>query len=135
MIQVQKIRLTLTRGLPTTRVANRGVEVRHLPGRADIGPMIRGHLDDVRTLSTAMTVGHLLGVNTVAGPVTLNVITAAADPADVTVGERAARRRPGRVHVHQHAGAVHLPDGISERAEALGIGRVTLGGDETFCIV
>lgn len=131
MIQVQKTHLTLIRGLPTTRVANRGVEVRHLQGHTGTGKLIRGHpLDDVRTPAIgAATVGRHLGAEAVTRPVTLIVITAAADLADATAGERAAHHRPG--HVRQHVGAGRPRGGISV---ALGIGGMIIGGDEPFCI-
>jgi len=133
MIQVQKTRLALTQGLPTTRVANRGVEVRRPRGRADTGPTIRGHLDDERVPSIVVTAARLLGVKTITGLVTLIVITAAASPADATVSEHVAHRRPGRVH--QHAGVVRPQGGTNKGVEALGTGGETLGGDEAVWIV
>ena len=127
MIRVRKTHLILIRGLPTTRVANRGVEVRHLQGHAGTGKVIRGHpLGDVRAPAIgAATVGRPSGVEVV----TLVVITAAAGPVDATVDERVAHRHPG--HVRQHAGAGRPRGDISE---ALGIGGMIIDGDELFCI-
>jgi len=130
MIRVQTIRLTPTRALPTTRAANRGVEVRHLQGHA--GTRIRRHLDDATAPAIeAAIVGRLLGVKAIPEPGTLSVITAAAGPVEVSVNERVARRRLG--HVRQGVGAVHPRGGISGEVE--GIGGMILGGDETFWIV
>lgn len=66
-------------------------------------------------------------------PVTLVVITTAADPVDATVSERGAHRHPG--HVRQHAGAGRPRGDISREMEALGRGEMTIDGDEPFCRV
>ena len=60
------------------------------------------------------------------------VITAAAGPADASVSERVARRRPGHVH---HAGAGRPPGGTNGETEAPGIGGMIIDGDETFYIL
>ena len=93
--------------------------------------MIRGRLDDVTAPAIeAAIVGRLLGAKTTPGLGTLNVITAAAGPVDVNVNEREAHRRLDRVH--QHAGAVRRPDGISGGMEGVGIGGMILGDGETI---
>ena len=132
MIRVQTIRPTLIRALPTTRAANRGVEVRHLQGHAGTRSMIRGHLNGATAPAIeAAIVGRLLGVKAIPGLGTLSVITAAPGPVDASVNERGAHRRLG--HVRQRAGAVRPRGGISGEVE--GIGGMILGDGETFWIV
>lgn len=93
--------------------------------------MARGHLDDVGAPAIgAAIVGHQLGKGTMTGTGTPIVITTAAGPADASVSEHVARRRPG--HVRHRAGAGRPPGGTNGGMEVPGICGRTIDGDKTF---